>query len=89
MSDVDANLIQNSYQMCYVKKVFLKFSYNSLENTYFEASLVAEDQQLCYPHMHKWVSGDTSTVFSETSFIQKMPESSDSMYSFIFMLENI
>ena len=53
MSDADAKLIQNSYQMCYVKKVFLKISYNSLENTYFEGSFVAGDRQLCFPHMHK------------------------------------
>ena len=36
-----------------------------------------------------WVSGDTRTIFLVTSFTGKMPESSDSMYSSIFMLENI
>ena len=37
----------------------------------------------------KWVPGDPSTIFLATNFSRKMPESSDSMYSSIFMLENI
>ena len=37
----------------------------------------------------RWVVGDPSTIFLATSFIQKMQKSSDSMYSSIFMLENI
>ena len=37
----------------------------------------------------KWVSDDPSTIFLATSFTQKMPESSDSMYYSILMLENI
>ena len=37
----------------------------------------------------KWVPGDPSTIFLATSFTQKMPEGSDSMYSSILMLENI
>ena len=36
-----------------------------------------------------WVPGDPRTIFLVTSFTRKMPESSDSMYSSIFMLENI
>ena len=35
-----------------------------------------------------WVHGDPSTIFLATSFTWKMLESSDSMYSSIFMLEN-
>ena len=41
------------------------------------------------PHMHKLVPRDPRTIFLVTSFTRKMPESSDSMYSSIFMLENI
>ena len=37
----------------------------------------------------KWVPGDPSTLFLATSFTQKMPEGSDSMYSSILMLGNI
>ena len=37
----------------------------------------------------KWVPGDPSTIFLATSFAQKIPEGSDSMYSSILMLENI
>ena len=36
-----------------------------------------------------WVPGEPRTIFLVTSFTQKMPESSDSMYSSIFILENI
>ena len=36
-----------------------------------------------------WVPGDPRTIFLVTSFTRKMPESSGSMYSSIFMLENI
>ena len=36
-----------------------------------------------------WVPGDPHTIFLVTRFTQKMPERSDSMYSSIFMLENI
>ena len=36
-----------------------------------------------------WVPEDPRTIFLVTSFTRKMPESSDSMYSSIFMLENI
>ena len=36
-----------------------------------------------------WVPGDPRSIFLVTSFTSKMPESSDSMYSSIFMLENI
>ena len=36
-----------------------------------------------------WVPGDPRTIFLVTSFTGKMPESSDSMYSSIFTLENI
>ena len=36
-----------------------------------------------------WVPGDPRSIFLVTSFTRKMPESSDSMYSSIFMLENI
>ena len=36
-----------------------------------------------------WVPGDPRTIFLVTSFTRKMPESSDSMYFSIFMLENI
>ena len=36
-----------------------------------------------------WVPGDPRTVFLVTSFNRKMPESSDSMHSSIFMLENM
>ena len=36
-----------------------------------------------------WVPGDPRTIFLVNSFTRKMPESSDSMYSSIFMLENI
>ena len=35
-----------------------------------------------------WVPGDLRSIFLVTSFTRKMPESSDSMYSSIFMLEN-
>ena len=37
----------------------------------------------------KSVPGDPSTVFVATSFTRKMPNSSNSMYSSIFMLGNI
>ena len=37
----------------------------------------------------KWIPGDPSTMFLATSFTQKMPEGSDSMYSYILMLKNI
>ena len=37
----------------------------------------------------KWVPGDPSNIFLVTSFTWKRPESSDFMYSSIFMLENI
>ena len=37
----------------------------------------------------KWVPGDPSTVLLATNFIQKIPESSDSIYCSILMLENI
>ena len=37
----------------------------------------------------KWVPGDPSTIFLETIFGQKMPESSGSMYSSMLMLGNI
>ena len=47
----------------------------------------------CYtfnPNIHKLVSQDHKQyIYSAASFIQKMPESSDSMYFSIFMLENI
>ena len=36
-----------------------------------------------------WVPGDPRTIFLVTSFTRKMPESSDSMYYSMFMLENI
>ena len=36
-----------------------------------------------------WVPGYPRNIFLVTSFTRKMPESSDSMYSSIFMLENI
>ena len=36
-----------------------------------------------------WVPGDPRTIFLVISFTRKMPESSDSMCSSIFMLENI
>ena len=36
-----------------------------------------------------WVPGDPRSIFLVTSFTRKMPESSDSMYSSIFMLENM
>ena len=51
---------------------------------------------ICYCEIHnltliciKWVPGDPSTIFLATSFTQKMPEGSDSMYSYILMLESI
>ena len=37
----------------------------------------------------KWVLSDTSTIFMATNFTQKMLKSSGSMYSSIFLLENI
>ena len=37
----------------------------------------------------KWVPEDPSTIFLATSFTVKMPESSDSTYFSIVMLENI
>ena len=37
----------------------------------------------------RWVPWDPSTIYLATNFIRKMPESSDSMYSSIVMLENI
>ena len=37
----------------------------------------------------KWVPWDPSNIFLVTSFTWKRPESSDFMYSSIFMLENI
>ena len=37
----------------------------------------------------KWVPGHPSNIFLVTSFTWKRPESSDFMYSSIFMLENI
>ena len=40
-------------------------------------------------HMLKMSPGDPHTIFLVTSFTRKMPESSDFMYSSIFMLENI
>ena len=36
-----------------------------------------------------WVPGDLRSIFLVASFTRKIPESSDSMYSSIFMLENI
>ena len=36
-----------------------------------------------------WVPGDPRPIFLVTSFNRKVPESSDSMYSSIFMLENL
>ena len=36
-----------------------------------------------------WVPGDPRSIFLVTSFTRKMSESSDSMYSSTFMLENI
>ena len=41
------------------------------------------------PHMHKMGPHDPHTIFLVNSFTQKMPESSDSMYSSILMIENI
>ena len=41
------------------------------------------------PICRNWVPGDPRTIFLVTSFTRKMPESSDSMYFSIFMLENI
>ena len=37
----------------------------------------------------RWFPGDPSTIFLASIFTQKMQKSSDSMYSSIFMLENI
>ena len=37
----------------------------------------------------KWVPRDPSSIFFATSYTQKMPEISDSMYFSFFMLENI
>ena len=37
----------------------------------------------------KWVHGDPSTICLATTFTQKMPESTGSIYSSILMLENI
>ena len=37
----------------------------------------------------RWVPRDPSTIFLATTFTWKMPESSNSMYSSFFMLENI
>ena len=37
----------------------------------------------------KWVLSDPSTIFLATNFTQKMLKSSGSMYSSIFLLENI
>ena len=37
----------------------------------------------------KWVPWDPSNIFLVTSFTWKRPESSDFMYSSIFMLENV
>ena len=39
--------------------------------------------------MQKWVSSDQSGISLATGFSQKIPESSNSIYSSIFMLENI
>ena len=36
-----------------------------------------------------WLPRDPSSIFLATTFTRKMPRSSDSMYSFYFMLENI
>ena len=37
----------------------------------------------------RWVPRDPNTIFLVTTFTWKMPESSDSMYSYFFMLENM
>ena len=37
----------------------------------------------------KWVPRDPSTIFLVTTFNQKIPERSDSIYSSVLMLENI
>ena len=44
-------------------------------------------EEVINPICIKWAPGDPSTIFLATTFIQKMPEGSDSMYSSILMLE--
>ena len=44
---------------------------------------------LYYFNIHMHEMGDPNTIFLATSFTQKMPEGSDSMFSSILMLENI
>ena len=39
-------------------------------------------------YIHEMTSRDSGPIFLATSFIQKMPENSDCMYSSIYMLEN-
>ena len=51
----------------------------------FELAIIYNLIPICI----KWVPGDPSTILLATSFTQKMPDSSDSMYSSILMLENI
>ena len=65
------------------------FSCN-VSNLYeMKGSLISTFAKLFNPHMHKLGPGVPRTIFLVTSFTGKMPESSYSMYSSIFMLENI
>ena len=67
-------LIQTIHTTCYFKHLL-----NLLKVASFELTLICIN----------WFPGDPRTIFLVTSFTRKMPESSDSMYSSIFMLENI
>ena len=70
----------------------LKTKYNTdktkLENKIPDVSNLATKTALTLICIN-WVPGDPRTIFLVTSFTRKMPESSDSMYSSIFMLESI
>ena len=70
----------------------LKTKYNTdktkLENKIPDVSNLAIKTALILICIN-WVPRDPRTIFLVTSFTRKMPESSDSMYSSIVMLENI
>ena len=99
------NCFLNEVHKCYfISKLIickLVFSYLLLENvsSRFMKDLAIKTYLLVFYMVYSsdcltlicinWIPGDPRTIFLMTSFTRKMPESSDSMHSSIFMLENI
>ena len=87
------------YQRCSTEKLYYELGLESLQNRRwlrkcFVFYKIVKKQSPKYLFgltliCINWVPGDPRTIFLVTSFTRKMPESSDSMYSSIFMLENI